>query len=266
MTTLRSSLDELGDKLDAFWSSGDRRRRRRRQGPRGVRRTWAGRGRHGLPALRARACSLIPSDSSKHIASSCEGLEVLDRNGGRKPSSLPKLGPLKPAASWFVQLVTRYIVRSYQVSVAENLARLYALARGELPLGQRRDAHAAASALPSRAPRARLQAQGAGLPTFLVGGAVISGAVGALPSVRRHPRPTEAHPRVDDAPAVRPLHPHLVRHPLRGRHLAAPHPRDASLSRSPRSTRRSARAAPRRRTRRARSRSTRSSSPGSLGS
>ena len=154
------------------------------------------------------------------------GLEVLDRNGGRKPSTLPKLGPLKPAASWFIQLITRYIVRSHQVNVADNLARLYARREANCRWGSD-EMHMLR--------RARFQAErlapgykrkSLGLPTFLVGGAVISGAVGALQAFGDILARREAHPRADDAPAVRPLHPHLVRHPLLGRHLAAPHPRE----------------------------------------
>jgi hypothetical protein len=109
------------------------------------------------------------------------GLEVLDRNGGRKPSRLPKqLGPIKPAAEWFVQLITRYIVRTHQVKVAEHLARLYARREANCRWGSE-EMHLLR--------RARIQAErlapgykskALGLPTFLVGGAVISSAVGVL--------------------------------------------------------------------------------------
>ena len=120
-------LDELGDKLDAFWSlatadDADADKALEEFGARGR-----------VEADMAYQLS-VPSplahperfEQAHRLV--MRGLEVLDRNGGRKPSTLPKLGPLKPAASWFIQLITRYIVRSHQVNVADNLARLYAVA------------------------------------------------------------------------------------------------------------------------------------------
>ncbi len=172
-------LDELGDKLDAFWSlatadDADADKALEEFGARG--RVEADMAYQlSVPAPLAH-----PERFEQAHRLVMRGLEVLDRNGGRKPSSLPKLGPLKPAASWFVQLVTRYIVRSYQVSVAENLARLYARREANCRWGSD-EMHMLR--------RARFQAErlapgykrkALGLPTFLVGGAVISGAVGAL--------------------------------------------------------------------------------------
>lgn len=51
-------------------------------------------------------------------------LEVLDRNGFRSPS-LPKLGPLYPVAKYAVELMARYIVRSHQANLVDNMRHLY---------------------------------------------------------------------------------------------------------------------------------------------
>jgi hypothetical protein len=100
-------------------------------------------------------------------------LEVLDRNGAR-PASLPRLGPLKPLAAFSVQFVTRFIVRSYQGEVIDAMRNLYARrlawsAPGDssrlLLLRARNDAERVTAAY-KRNP--------IGLPTFLVGGAVVS--------------------------------------------------------------------------------------------
>jgi hypothetical protein len=102
-------------------------------------------------------------------------LEVLDRNGARRPP-VPSIGPLKPIAEFGVQLVTRFIVRNHQADVIDAIRNLYT----------RRLAWCAPDD-PSRMPmiRARLDAERVattykgnpiGVPTFLLGGAVISGA------------------------------------------------------------------------------------------
>ncbi len=100
-------------------------------------------------------------------------LEVLDRNGARRVR-VRGAGPLRPVAEFAAQLVTRLIVRSYQSTVIDRLRDLYsrrlawcatddpsrmALVRARL------DTHRATSAYKHK---------GTGLPTFLVGGAVVS--------------------------------------------------------------------------------------------
>lgn len=109
-------------------------------------------------------------------------LEVLDRNGGRG-AKLPRLGPLKPAASWLVQLLTRLIVRSYVSKVIDALRHLYGRREASSPWGSP-EMHSLR--------RARIHAErlapgykrkGLGLPTFLVGGAAISSVVSLLRGV-----------------------------------------------------------------------------------
>ena len=112
-------------------------------------------------------------------------LEVLDRNGARN-AELPRLGPLKPVAEWATQQVTRYIVRSHQNTVVDRVRKLY----------ERREANSVwGSPEHVMLRRARINAvqvekgfkgNALGLPTFLLGGAFISSAVGALGNAVRN--------------------------------------------------------------------------------
>lgn len=100
-------------------------------------------------------------------------LEVLDRNGARGVR-VRGLGPIGPIAAFFVQQVAHFIVRSYQSRVADRMLWLYA----------RREANAAYDDPQRRLlTRARIHMQRLapgfkrnplGIPTFLVGGAVLS--------------------------------------------------------------------------------------------
>ncbi len=106
-------------------------------------------------------------------------LEVLDRNGARKVP-VGHLGPLTPVARYLVTLVTRFIIRSYEGSVAERMRVLY----------QRREAECVADdpdLVPLR--RARVQMDritpsfkgGAiGVPAFVLGGAALSSILSML--------------------------------------------------------------------------------------
>ncbi|HEX4819131.1 MAG TPA: hypothetical protein VFV00_02910 [Acidimicrobiales bacterium] len=106
-------------------------------------------------------------------------LEVLDRNGARAPK-VPGIGPLKPVAEFGVQFVTRFLVRNYESDLSDAIRNLYT----------RRLAWTAPDD-PSRLTlvRARLDADKVsatyngnpiGIPTFVLGGAVISGAASGL--------------------------------------------------------------------------------------
>ena len=106
------------------------------------------------------------------------GLEVLDRNGGRKPSTLPKLGPLKPAASSFIQLITRYIVRSHQVNVAPTTSPTSTRARRTAAGEATRCTCCGRFQAERLAPGYKRKSLGLRPSSF--GGAVLSGAVGAL--------------------------------------------------------------------------------------
>ena len=106
-------------------------------------------------------------------------LEVLDRNGVRPPK-MPRLGPLTPIASYIVQQMTRWIVKGYQNRLVTRLRKLY----------ERREANATwGSHEHAMLRRARINAvqveQGykgdqLGVPTFLLGGALLSTVVSGL--------------------------------------------------------------------------------------
>lgn len=106
-------------------------------------------------------------------------LEVLDRNGARGvKTKLP--GPLNAIGAYLIQLVTRFIVSNHQKSLAQNLRKLYA----------RREANCLPDD-PARHQlrRARMHADlvgegfkknPLGVPSFLLGGAVLSSIVGSV--------------------------------------------------------------------------------------
>lgn len=106
-------------------------------------------------------------------------LEVLDRNGARPPK-MPRLGLLTPIAGYVVQQMTRWIVKGYQNRLVTRLRKLY----------ERREANSEwGSSEHVMLRRARINAvqveQGykgnqLGLPTFLLGGAILSTVVSGL--------------------------------------------------------------------------------------
>jgi hypothetical protein len=106
-------------------------------------------------------------------------LEVLDRNGVRPPK-MPRLGPLTPVAGYIVQQMTRWIVKGYQNRLVTRLRKLY----------ERREANSIwGSHEHVMLRRARINAvqveQGykgdqLGVPTFLLGGALLSTVVSGL--------------------------------------------------------------------------------------
>lgn len=106
-------------------------------------------------------------------------LEVLDRNGVRQPQ-LPRLGVLRPVVSYVVQQMTRWIVKGYQNRLVTRLRGLY----------ERREANSVwGSPEHMMLRRARINAvqveqgfkgQQLGVPTFLLGGAILSSFVSGL--------------------------------------------------------------------------------------
>jgi hypothetical protein len=112
-------------------------------------------------------------------AMAIRSLEVLDRNGARSvKTKLP--GPLDAIGAYLIQLVTRFIVSNHQKSLAQNMRKLYA----------RREANCLPDD-PARHQlrRARLHADlvgegfkknPLGVPSFLLGGALISSIIGGV--------------------------------------------------------------------------------------
>jgi hypothetical protein len=98
-------------------------------------------------------------------------LEILDRDGARDPP-VPRVGPLKPLAEFGVEVVSKYIVRSYASDIIERLRKLYA----------RRESQCAPNTPERRMlARARVEAErlapgyggGSGLPAIVAGGAAV---------------------------------------------------------------------------------------------
>lgn len=106
-------------------------------------------------------------------------LEILDRNGARAPK-MPRLGPLTPIAAYAVQQMTRWIVKDHQNELVARIRKMY----------ERREANAEWGTPDHRMLRqARIdttriepgfKGNPLGLPTFLLGGAVLSTIVSAL--------------------------------------------------------------------------------------
>jgi hypothetical protein len=106
-------------------------------------------------------------------------IEVLDRNGARG-AEIPRLGPLKPVAKFVVSRLVQWIVRGHQNTLVTRIRKLY----------ERREANAVWGSPDHRMlRRARISAvqveQGfksnpLGLPTFLLGGAILSSAVSGV--------------------------------------------------------------------------------------
>ena len=89
-------------------------------------------------------------------------------------TKMPRVGPLKPIASWAVQLVTRFIVRSHQGEVIDAITRLYARRLAWCPPGYPHRMMLLRARLDSERAVPAFKGKAVGLPTFLVGGAVVS--------------------------------------------------------------------------------------------
>jgi len=101
-------------------------------------------------------------------------LEVLARNGSRPPSSLPRLGPLRPVAEFLVQTVIRYIVRQHQARVVDAVRDLYARRLGWMPTGDPLRLALVRARLDVERSTLAYKKNPGGIPTFLVGGAAVS--------------------------------------------------------------------------------------------
>ncbi len=106
-------------------------------------------------------------------------LEVLDRNGARA-AKLPALGPLQPIASFLVQLVARFIVRSYQADVIRAIKHLYIRRESQCaPMSPERFILRRARIDAERV-QPTLKANPIGVPAFLLGGAFLSSILSTL--------------------------------------------------------------------------------------
>jgi hypothetical protein len=109
-------------------------------------------------------------------------LEVFDRNGARPPSSL-HAGALTPLAAPVVQTLVRMIVRDYQRTVINRLRELYARREASSDKGSREFGMLRLARLQADRLAPGFQKSGGGLPTFLLGGAALSGLLSVLQQV-----------------------------------------------------------------------------------
>jgi hypothetical protein len=131
-----------------------------------------------LDQLAARAPLAHPDRFEEAHRTAMRALEIFDRNGARPPSNL-RAGPLTPVAGYVVQILIRLIVRDYEKSVVNQIRKLYARrwansAKGSPEFGMLRLARLEMERLAPDFQKSPL-----GVPTFLVGGAALSG-VGSL--------------------------------------------------------------------------------------
>lgn len=111
-------------------------------------------------------------------------IEVLDRNGQR-PAVLPRLGPLRPVATWLVQLVTRWIVRNHLSRLLGRICGLYERREANSEWSTREHSMLRRARLDTRRVHAGMNGKALGLPTFLLGGAFLGSIASALQSVAR---------------------------------------------------------------------------------
>ena len=111
-------------------------------------------------------------------------IEVLDRNGQR-PAVLPRLGPLRPVATWLVQLVTRWIVRNHLSRLLGRICGLYERREANSEWSTREHSMLRRARLDARRVHAGMNGKALGLPTFLLGGAFLGSIASALQSVAR---------------------------------------------------------------------------------
>lgn len=107
-------------------------------------------------------------------------LEVLDRNGARKATMPNQIGPLKPVASFLVQQVTRWIVKGYQNTLVTHIRKLYERREANAAWGSAEHHQLRRARIDTARVEAGLKANPLGLPTFLLGGAFLSGIFSGL--------------------------------------------------------------------------------------
>ena len=106
-------------------------------------------------------------------------LEVLDRNGVRPPQ-MPRLGPLKPVASYVVQQMTRWIVKGYQNRLVTRIRKLYERREANTEWGSSEHVMLRRARINAVQVEQGFKGDQLGLPTFLLGGAILSSIVSAL--------------------------------------------------------------------------------------
>jgi hypothetical protein len=132
-----------------------------------------------LDQLSARTPLRYPDRFEEAHRTAIRALEVFDRNGARAPSSL-KAGVLTPVASFFVQLLIRLIVRSYQSTVIDQIRDLYARREAESEKGSPEFGMLRLARFQVERLTDGFRKKTGGLPTFLLGGAALSAVASSL--------------------------------------------------------------------------------------
>ena len=107
------------------------------------------------------------------------GLEVLDRNGAR-PATMPRIGPLKPVAQWAVQQVNRWIVKSHQNTLVDRIRKLYERREANCVWGSPEHVMLRRARINAVQVEQGFKGKALGLPTFLLGGAFLSGITSGI--------------------------------------------------------------------------------------
>ena len=109
-------------------------------------------------------------------------LEVLDRNGHRS-IPVPNLSILSPIASFLVQIVTQFIVRSHVSSVIDHMHRLYERREAASPADWEHLPMLTRARIHTERIRPGFKRSKLALPTFLFGGAILSPLIATLQSI-----------------------------------------------------------------------------------
>ncbi len=117
----------------------------------------------------------LPDEFPEAHRMAMRSLEVLDRNGVRGAPMPGAIGPLKPVVGFIVQLVTRWIVRGYQNSLASNIRKLYERREANSIWGSPAHVMLRRSRINAVQVEQGLRSNPVGVPGFLLGGAVLSG-------------------------------------------------------------------------------------------
>ena len=108
-------------------------------------------------------------------------LEVLDRNGARG-AKLPALGPLKPIAAYVVGLLTRWVVKGHQNSLIGSIRKLYERREANAVWGSPEHVMLRRARIDATRVEPAFRGNPLGLPTFLLGGAILSSVVTGIQS------------------------------------------------------------------------------------
>lgn len=135
-----------------------------------------------LDQLSARAPLQYPQRFEEAHRTAMRALEIFDRNAARPPSNL-KVGPLQPVASYVVQLLIRLIVRDYQKTVVAQIRQLYARRWANSPKGSPEFGMLRLARLQMDRLAPDFQRSSLGVPTFLLGGAALSGVASVIQQV-----------------------------------------------------------------------------------